>query len=149
MDFVAVMVLAGGLVSGLSGFGAGLAALPLWLVELPPALAAPLVAACSVESLLATLRAIRHPLDWRRVPPFVVGARAHEQVPDIDRRLQVGREPDGVGQWRDEIGVVLRRGGRLDSETGLDAELLREGRAGMTRRGAHSMRLCRRIAAAS
>ncbi len=80
MDFAAVMVLAGalvgGFVSGLSGFGTGLAALPLWLVVLPPVLAAPLVVACSVVAQLLTLRAIWHALDWRRVLPFVAGGLA-------------------------------------------------------------------------
>ncbi len=80
MDFAAVMVLAGalvgGFVSGLSGFGTGLAALPLWLVVLSPVLAAPLVVVCSVVSQLVTLRAIWHALDWRRVLPFVVGGLA-------------------------------------------------------------------------
>ena len=80
MDFAAVMVLAGalvgGFVSGLSGFGTGLAALPLWLVVLPPVLAAPLVVVCSVVAQCLTLRAIRHALDWRRVLPFVAGGLA-------------------------------------------------------------------------
>lgn len=80
MDYAAVMVFAGaltgGFVSGLSGFGTGLAALPLWLVVLPPVLAAPLVVVCSVVSQLVTLRAIWHAIDWRRVLPFIVGGLA-------------------------------------------------------------------------
>ena len=46
--------LAGGLVSGLTGFGTGLTALPIWLLALPPALASPLVIICSVTSQLQT-----------------------------------------------------------------------------------------------
>lgn len=65
--------LAGGLVSGLTGFGTGLTALPVWLLALPPALASPLVILCSVVSQLQTLPAIWHAIDLRRTAPFVVG----------------------------------------------------------------------------
>ena len=65
--------LAGGLVSGLTGFGTGLTALPIWLLALPPALASPLVIICSVVSQLQTLPSIWHAIDLRRTAPFIVG----------------------------------------------------------------------------
>lgn len=67
---------AGGYVSGLTGFGTGLAALPFWLNALPPVVAAPLVVICSITAQLLTLPAIRHALDWQRVFPFVLGGLA-------------------------------------------------------------------------
>lgn len=66
--------LAGGLVSGLTGFGTGLTALPIWLLTLPPALASPLVILCSVVSQVQTLPSIWHAIDLRRTAPFVAGA---------------------------------------------------------------------------
>ncbi len=65
--------LAGGFVNGLSGFGTGLSALPFWLYAVPPAVAAPLVVACSVIAQLQTLPAIWGAIAWRRVLPFVAG----------------------------------------------------------------------------
>ncbi|WP_445657427.1 sulfite exporter TauE/SafE family protein [Achromobacter sp. NCFB-sbj8-Ac1-l] len=65
--------LAGGLVSGLTGFGTGLTALPIWLLALPPALASPLVIICSVTSQLQTLPSIWHAIDLRRSAPFIAG----------------------------------------------------------------------------
>ncbi len=65
--------LAGGLVSGLTGFGTGLTALPIWLLALPPALASPLVILCSVVSQLQTLPSIWHAIDLRRSAPFIAG----------------------------------------------------------------------------
>lgn len=65
--------LLGGLVSGLTGFGTGLVALPVWLQVLPPQQAAPLVVICSVVAQLQTLPAIWHALDWRRMAPFLAG----------------------------------------------------------------------------
>lgn len=65
--------LADGLVSGLTGFGTGLTALPIWLLTLPPALASPLVILCSVVSQVQTLPSIWHAIDLRRTAPFVAG----------------------------------------------------------------------------
>ncbi len=64
---------AGGLVSGLTGFGTGLVTLPVWLLVLPPILAAPLVVVCSVAAQLQTLPAIWHAIDMRRMAPFIAG----------------------------------------------------------------------------
>lgn len=67
---------AGGLVSGLTGFGTGISALPFWLAAVSPQLAAPLVVACSLVAQLQTLPAIWHAIDFRRVRPFIIGGLA-------------------------------------------------------------------------
>lgn len=68
--------LAGGLVNGLTGFGTGMTALPIWVHVLAPILASPLTVACSVAGQLQTLPAIRHAIDLRRLAPFVLGGIA-------------------------------------------------------------------------
>ncbi|MCF3629764.1 sulfite exporter TauE/SafE family protein [Thalassospiraceae bacterium LMO-SO8] len=65
--------LAGGFVSGLTGFGTGLTALAVWLTVIEPAVAAPLVVICSLISQFFTLPAIWHAISWPRVLPFIVG----------------------------------------------------------------------------
>jgi uncharacterized membrane protein YfcA len=65
--------IAGGFISGLTGFGTGLTALPLWLFALPPPVAAPLVVICSTVAQIRTVPAIWHAVDMRRVAPFVAG----------------------------------------------------------------------------
>lgn len=64
--------LIGGFVSGLAGFGTGLAALGIWLHVLPPATASALVIICSVVSQTQTLPTIWHAISIRRVWPIVV-----------------------------------------------------------------------------
>ncbi|MBE0615894.1 MAG: sulfite exporter TauE/SafE family protein [Burkholderiales bacterium] len=66
----------GGFVSGLTGFGTGLTALPFWLAAVTPQFAAPLVMACSLVAQLQTLPAIWHAIDFKRVRPFVLGGLA-------------------------------------------------------------------------
>lgn len=77
MADISVLVLAGaffgGLVSGLTGFGTGLTALPFWIHAMPPLLASPLVVVCSVVAQLQTLPAIWHAVELRRIMPFVIG----------------------------------------------------------------------------
>ena len=63
----------GGFVSGLTGFGTGMVALPIWLVGLTPALASPLVVICSLIGQVQTLPAIWHAIDFRRCLPFIAG----------------------------------------------------------------------------
>jgi uncharacterized membrane protein YfcA len=63
----------GGFVSGLTGFGTGISALPLWLYAVPPLLAGPLVVICSVISQIQTLPAIWHAIDPKRALPFIAG----------------------------------------------------------------------------
>ena len=59
--------LAGGFVSGLTGFGTGISALPFWLFAVSPTLAAPLVVICSVVAQIQNLPHIWRSIDWRRV----------------------------------------------------------------------------------
>lgn len=68
--------LAGGLVSGLTGFGTAMIALPIWLLVLPVTAGAPLVLVCAVAAQLQTLPAIWHAMDFRRLAPFVAGGAA-------------------------------------------------------------------------
>jgi len=63
----------GGFVSGLTGFGTGITALPIWLYGLTPALASPLVVVCSLVGQVQTLPAIWHAIDFRRCTPFILG----------------------------------------------------------------------------
>jgi uncharacterized protein len=62
---------AGGVVSGLTGFGTALTALGVWLFALPPTVAATLVIICSVTSQLQTLPMIWRTILWKRVVIFV------------------------------------------------------------------------------
>jgi uncharacterized protein len=64
--------LAGGFVNGLTGFGAGLTAMGLWLYAISPPIAASLVIVCSVISQLQTLPMIWHAVEWRLLLPFIV-----------------------------------------------------------------------------
>ncbi|MGH8619804.1 MAG: sulfite exporter TauE/SafE family protein [Burkholderiales bacterium] len=64
---------AGGLVSGLTGFGTGITALPFWLAATTPVLAAPLVVVCSLVGQFQTLPAIWHAIDFKRARPFIIG----------------------------------------------------------------------------
>lgn len=65
--------LAGGFINGLSGFGLAMAAIPLWLLAVPPADAASLAAICAVVAHLQSVSLIVHAIDVRRLLPFVVG----------------------------------------------------------------------------
>ena len=64
--------LAGGFVSGLTGFGTGMTALVLWLHVLPAMVAGPLVVICSVAGQLIALPSIWHAVDVKRLLPFVI-----------------------------------------------------------------------------
>ena len=65
--------LAGGFVSGLTGFGTALMALGIWLYAVPASIAVPLVLICSVAAQLSTLPAMWKLLDFRLAWPFVAG----------------------------------------------------------------------------
>jgi|GraSoiStandDraft_30_1057271.scaffolds.fasta_scaffold67974_1 uncharacterized protein len=65
--------LAGGFVSGLTGFGTALMALGIWLYVMPASVAVPLVLICSVGAQLSTLPAMWKLLDFRLALPFVAG----------------------------------------------------------------------------
>ncbi len=72
LAFVLAGALAGGFVNGLTGFGTGLTALPLWLQAVEPLVAAQLVSAASVLGHVATLRHMRPSINWRRLAPMLV-----------------------------------------------------------------------------
>jgi uncharacterized protein len=65
--------LAGGFVNGLTGFGTGLTALPLWLQALEPVLAAQLVSAASIVGHATAIPGIWARVDWRRMAPLLTG----------------------------------------------------------------------------
>ncbi|MAO55134.1 MAG: permease [Rhodospirillaceae bacterium] len=65
--------LAGGFVSGLTGFGTGISALAIWLTAVEPVIAGPLVVVCSLISQVQNLPSIWHAISWPRVLPFVIG----------------------------------------------------------------------------
>jgi uncharacterized protein len=72
---IAVILLgamAGGFVNGLTGFGTGMTAMPIWLFALSPVLAAQLAAAASVAGQLTTLRSIWPLISIRTVAPYVL-----------------------------------------------------------------------------
>jgi uncharacterized membrane protein YfcA len=68
--------LIGGFVNGLTGFGTGLTALPLWLQAVEPLLAAQLVSAASIAGHAATLPGQRQSVDWRRLAPMLAAGLA-------------------------------------------------------------------------
>jgi uncharacterized protein len=72
---IAVILLgamAGGFVNGLTGFGTGMTAMPIWLWALSPVVAAQLAAAASVAGQLTTLRSIWPLIRVRAVAPYVI-----------------------------------------------------------------------------
>lgn len=127
--------LAGGLVSGLAGFGTGIVALGLWLHVLPPAQAATLAAACSVASQVQTLPAIWHALDGRRLAPMLAAGAVG--VP-LGALLLARVDPDafriGTGlllvafcavMLTGRVGRFSGRGGRLaDTAIGLGGGIM-------------------------
>lgn len=62
----------GGFVSGLSGFGTGLAGMPLWLLAVQPVVAAQLAALSAVISQAQTLGTVRHSLTWNHLGPMTL-----------------------------------------------------------------------------
>jgi uncharacterized membrane protein YfcA len=89
---------AGGFVSGLTGFGTALAAMPIWLYAVQPIVAAPMIVICAIVAQLQTLPAIWHNIDWRRAVPFIigglmgvpVGAALLAQVPILWFKILIG-----------------------------------------------------------
>jgi hypothetical protein len=63
---------AGGLANGLTGFGTGLTAIPIWLAAVSPVVAAQLAAAGGVAGQLQTLPAIWATIRWRDVAPYIL-----------------------------------------------------------------------------
>jgi uncharacterized protein len=73
LAFLLAGALAGGFVNGLTGFGTGLTALPLWLQALEPVLAAQLVSAASVVGHVTAIPSTFARADWRRLMPLLAG----------------------------------------------------------------------------
>jgi uncharacterized membrane protein YfcA len=69
--FVVAGALIGGLLNGLTGFGTGLTALPLWLQVLEPVVAAQLVSVASITGHLSALPALWRDSDWRELRPML------------------------------------------------------------------------------
>src|SRR6185312_2518907 len=93
--------LAGGFVTGLSGFGTALMALGIWLYIVPPSIAVPLVLICSVCSQVSTLPSIWRSIDFRLVWPFVAGGLAGMPIGVV---LVTRADPQA---FRLTIGVML------------------------------------------
>ena len=70
--FLVAGALAGGIVSGLTGFGTAITALGIWVYAIPPTVAASLAVICSTISQFQTLHLIWRQILWRRVLIFVV-----------------------------------------------------------------------------
>jgi uncharacterized membrane protein YfcA len=68
--------LAGGFVSGLSGFGTALMALGIWLYVVPPGIAVPLVLICSIVGQTSTMPSIWRSIDFKLIWPFLIGGLA-------------------------------------------------------------------------
>ena len=64
--------LLGGFVSGLTGFGLALTAIPLWLLVASPPLVAALATASSVISQAQTFHLVWRHIEWRRISWFVL-----------------------------------------------------------------------------
>jgi uncharacterized protein len=64
--------LIGGLLNGLTGFGTGLTALPLWLQVLEPVVAAQLVSVASIAGHLSALPSLWRETDWRHLGPMLL-----------------------------------------------------------------------------
>lgn len=119
--------LIGGLVNGLTGFGTGIAALPLWLQALAPVGAAQLVAACSVVGQLTTIRTIAHAVDLKRTLPMILAGLAGVPIGSwIVPMIDVEVFKSGVGVLVISYCVVMAFGhGRLrfEGEPGPKVEL--------------------------
>ncbi len=76
MDLSWLLVFAGafvgGFVSGLSGFGTGLAGMPFWLLAVHPIVAAQLAALSAVISQAQTLGTVRYALSWHHLGPITL-----------------------------------------------------------------------------
>lgn len=70
---ILIGALAGGIVSGIAGFGGGPVILAVWLLVLPPQLAAPLLTVAFLCVMAFNIHLVRHALSWRRLWPFLLG----------------------------------------------------------------------------
>jgi uncharacterized protein len=70
---ILVGALAGGIVSGIAGFGGGPVILAVWLLVLPPQTAAPLLTVAFLCVMAFNINLVRHALSWQRLWPFFLG----------------------------------------------------------------------------
>lgn len=68
-----IATFAGGFVSGLTGFAAGLVVSGVWLHIITPLQAAVLIAAYGIVNQVYGIWKVRHALAWRRVLPLIIG----------------------------------------------------------------------------
>ncbi len=142
---IAAGALAGGFVSGFTGFGMVLTAIGVWLQMLPPGVVAMLVLMCSVASQAASMPAVFHAIEPRRVLPFVLpgilgvplGAWLLRHLDPVGVRVGVGlllvfyssflllMRPRGNLEWggRGADGAVGFAGGVLGGLIGLSGAL--------------------------
>ena len=73
LAFLLLGALAGGFVTGLAGFGTGLAAAGVWFHALEPATVPPLVALVSVGGQAVASFFVRHAFDRHRAGPYLLG----------------------------------------------------------------------------
>jgi len=90
--FLIAGALAGGIVSGLTGFGTAITALGVWVYAIPPTDASSLAIICSTVSQAQNLHLIWRTIEWRRVLVFVIPGLLGVPVgtlllPQIDPRL--------------------------------------------------------------
>lgn len=90
--------LSGGFVSGMTGFGVGLTALPFWLAATSPIIAAQLAAAGGAAGQLQTIRSIWPAVRWRHVGHFTIaglmgvplGTLVLPAIPEQSFKLGIG-----------------------------------------------------------
>ena len=70
---ILIGALAGGIVSGIAGFGGGPVILAVWLLVLPPQMAAPLLTVAFLCVMAFNIHLVRHALSWQRLWPFLLG----------------------------------------------------------------------------
>lgn len=64
---------AGGVVSGIAGFGGGPVILAVWLLVLPPQMAAPLLTIAFLWVMVINIHMVRRAVSWPRLWPFLLG----------------------------------------------------------------------------
>jgi uncharacterized protein len=97
--FLVAGTLAGGIVSGLTGFGTAITALGIWVYAIPPVDASSLSIVCSVVSQAQNLHLIWRHIDWKRVLYFVIPGLFPG---DLSGLCADGNAPDRNGKGRQD-----------------------------------------------
>ena len=102
-DVLAVLAgsLAGGFVSGVSGFAFGMVAMICWVWRIDPLLVAPMVVFGSMVTQAAAFTAVRRKVDWLRLWPMLVGGLAGVPVGVLLLGII------DVGLFKTTVGVIL------------------------------------------